>query len=301
MNSERCHTAKSIVLDEARNAGAVAAGCAVAAPVPDDVRRTFLEWIGDDRHGSMDYLARNLDVRFDPRLLLPDARTVVSLAFPYKPAGGVHHPHFADFALGSDYHFVLRSRLAPLVQLIEEKFGATARVCVDSAPILERYWAHRAGLGFIGMNHQFIVPGIGSEVFLAEIVTSLELPPDSPLPLQCQGCAGCVVSCPSGALTSDGFDARACRSYLTIEHRGDLPLNADLGQCVAGCDDCQRHCPHNSTSPDPLEEFAPSPALMALDREALLRLSSGDWKRLTRHSPLSRIPYRQFRRNLEAK
>lgn len=290
---------KSLIIDALRGCGAVSSGFSAAEAVDSDVRDAYLEWLGRGCHGEMVYLERNLEVRFDPRLLLPEARTVVSAAFPYAPRR--HHPNIADYALGHDYHYVLKARLAPVLDLLAAH-GEQARVCVDSAPILERYWAARAGVGYIGENRQLIVPGIGSEVFLAEIVTTAVIDSDGRLAAQCAGCGACRAACPTGALSAEGFDSRLCRSYLTVEHRGQLPDTADLGPSVAGCDICQHCCPHNAEGHVvALDEFEPNPMLMALDREALATLSSGDWRRLVRGSALSRISYARLRRNLEAK
>lgn len=282
----------------ARQLGAVAAGCAHAEAVEPDAAEAYRTWIAAGCHGTMDYLARYSDVRFDPRLLLPGAQTVISMAFPYRPAGGYHHPHIADYALGQDYHRFLKQRLGTLAEFISDEWGASSRAAVDTAPILERYWAVKAGVGAVGRNRQLIVPGIGSGVFLAELVTTLYLEPDVPLDASpCSGCGRCVSECPGNAL-ADGFDARRCRSYLSIEYRGDLDASL-LGDAIYGCDICQRVCPANaSLPPEALAEFRPDERLLALDRDALGSLTAGDWKRLTRGSAMQRIPYRQLLRNL---
>lgn len=291
---------KGEILNKVRAAGAIAAGVAKAEPVEDLEFSFFEDWLNHGCHGEMRYMERYLPQRRDPRLLLAGARSIISIAFPYRPSGGYHHPHIADYALGEDYHYVIKEQLKPIIRCLAEEYGALSRICVDTAPILERYWAVRSGVGFIGLNKQLIVPAVGSEVFLAEIITSLELEPDTPLGLNCGLCRKCVKSCPTGALASDGsFDACKCRSYLTIEHRGPLPSDIDLGESVYGCDICQRVCPHNSVeAPETIDSFRPNPALLSLDRNALAHLSSGDWRRLTRRSAMNRIPYSLLRRNL---
>lgn len=297
MTSALSQWPKGQVMAMAKRLGAVAAGCAAAEPVDAEAREFYEQWIARGCHGSMAYLEKYRDTRYDPRKLLAGARTVVSLAFPYRPAGGYHHPCIADYALGLDYHIVLKQRLAQLADFIRDEYGAASRICVDTAPILERYWAERSGVGFIGLNRQLIVPGAGSGVFLAEVVTTLALEPDSPLAMDCGGCARCLESCPGHALCSDALDARRCLSYLTIECR-DHAIPPVTG-AVYGCDMCQRCCPHNSAEPpEPLDEFRPDPRLLKLDRAALAALSSGDWRRLTKGSAMRRIPLRQLRRNL---
>jgi epoxyqueuosine reductase len=300
MNSSLYLCPKTIISRAITDAGAVAAGFAVATEMPCGVADAYRKWVAENRHGEMAYLAAHDAVRFDPRELLAGAHTVISIAFPYRPAGGYHHPHIADYALGQDYHMVLRARLAPVVELIAEQFGGTSRVCVDTAPIPERWWAVQAGVGFVGRNHQLIVPGVGAGVFLAEIITTLQLEPDEPCRLSCNGCGRCIKACPGGALEADGnFDARRCISYLTIEYRGDLPDEANLGPRIYGCDVCRRVCPMEAPEPpEAPEEFAPDPRLLALDRRALASLTSGDWRRLTAKSAMRRVALKQLRRNI---
>lgn len=290
MSSSLSLWCKGAVVAEARRAGAVAVGCAAALPVDPRFRDAYRDWIARGCHGTMDYLARYDDVRFDPCRLLPGARTVISLAFPYRPAGGYHHPLIADYALGEDYHRVVRRRLDALARFIADNFGARCRPCVDTAPLPERYWAQKAGVGWRGLNGQLIVPGVGSGVFLGELVTTLELEPDLPLEGDCGRCGACVAACPGGALDSCGMDARRCLSYLTIEHRGEMPAGVKIGEMIYGCDICQRVCPHNvGEPPEPLKEFNPDPRLLKLDREAFFNLTGGDWRRLTASSAMNRV------------
>lgn len=279
-------------------AGAVATGFATVEPVREDHLSAFRSWVARGCHGTMDWLALYDNVRRNPALLLPGARTVISMAFPYAPAGGYHHPHIADYALGQDYHTVLRHRLMPLVEMLRSRYGAMSRVCVDTAPILERYWAVQAGVGFIGRNRQLIVPGKGSGVFLCEVLTTHQLPPSQPCTASCEGCGMCVRACPGGALCAGGFDARRCISYLTIEHRGPLPHPVP-GERFYGCDVCRRVCPHDAGEPpEPLPEFCPDPLLLSLDSRALRHLTSGDWRRLSAGTARTRLRYRDFLRNL---
>lgn len=287
---------KGRIIGLAKKMGAIAAGCALAARVDDEVIEYYEKWIEEGKNGTMDYLARYADIRFDPRKLLAGAKTVISLAFPYRPAGGYHHPLIADYALGQDYHYVLKKRLKLVTDFMCENYGAVSRICVDTAPILERYWAAKSGVGFVGRNRQLIVPGVGSGVFLAEIVTTLPLTPDICSGDECDDCRACVKACPGGAL-SEGFDANRCRSYLSIEYRG--ALESPLGRCVYGCDICQRVCPHNNSEPpEPLEEFRPDPRLLKIDGETMGKLTPGDWRRLTKASAMRRISLAQLKRNL---
>ena len=189
-------------------------------------------------------------MRRDPRLLLDGegARTLIVTLFAYQdnvhPAEGV--PYIAHYALGQDYHDVLRRRLKTVIGQLRPRFGGKWRVCVDSAPLMERYWAARAGLGVIGDNGCLIVPGVGANFFIATIVTTAQMPTDDPVEgtSHCLGCGRCVRACPTGALRGDGsVDARRCISYLTIESHDDIPANIPTGNTLYGCDVCRRACP----------------------------------------------------------
>lgn len=244
MNSSLCLCPKADIAAAARRCGACAVGFAAAEAVDAATTSRFDRWIAADRHAGMDYMARNRALRLDPCLLLPGASTVISLAFSYRTS--LHSPYIADYALCDDYHIALREALAPLLAALHDRYGATSRLCIDSAPVLERYWAVRAGIGFIGLNRQLIVPGIGSKVFLCEIITTLPVPPDEPCRLTCGGCRRCIDACPGRALSDDGIDARRCLSYLTTERSGPLPPDADLHGRLVGCDICANICPHNN-------------------------------------------------------
>lgn len=298
MNSSLYPCPEAELKELCRQSGACAAGIARAGAVaPADAAR-FMGWLGEGRHGCMEYMARNVDLRLDPRRLFPGAMSVISVAFPYRPSGGYRHPLIADYALGQDYHRILKQRLAPVVAWLSGRFGALSRVAVDSAPVLERYWAVRAGVGFVGRNRQLIVPGVGSGVFLAEIITTCFLRPDSPLADGCGGCGRCLRACPGGALLpGGGFDARLCWSYLTVECR-DTGFSPDEGRQVYGCDVCARVCPHNACEPpETVPEFRPDPRLLALDRPFLARITSGDFRRLFRSSAVSRVSVQKMRKN----
>lgn len=288
--------------------GACAVGFARCEPVDGEVCRSYEAWIAGGCHGSMGYLERYPDLRRDPALLLPGARTVVVCAFPYYDSTECAGLKLARYARGDDYHEALRARLQPVAELLgSEGFGH--RICVDTAPLFERYWAQKAGVGFIGRNRLLIVPGWGSYVFLSEILTDAEIAPDEPLGRQCDGCGRCVAACPGGALRApSGFDARRCLSYLTIEYRGELPAEIDgrplgrlMGDCVYGCDVCQQVCPHNARVPEtPVGEFRLRPALRLLSRRELLEMDQDTFSTIFRHSAVKRAKLAGLRRNAGA-
>lgn len=299
---------KATLRAAAMSAGACAAGFARCEPVAAAVCRSYESWIGEGCHGSMAYLERYPDVRRDPALLLPGARTIMVCAFPYYDSDECAGLKLARYARGDDYHEVLRSRLQPVAELLGS-MSHQQRICVDTAPIFERHWAVKAGVGFMGRNRLLIVPGWGSYVFLAEILTDLEIAPDEPMERQCDGCGRCVAACPGGALrASSGFDARRCLSYLTIEHRGELPaevggrpLGPLLGDCVYGCDVCQQVCPHNVGVPETaLEEFRMRPALRCLSRADIMQMDQPTFSALFRHSAVKRAKLAGLHRNASA-
>lgn len=299
MSSSLSPCRKTALRRLAAELGAYRTGFARAGRLSDPAVCRYAVWIERGCHASMDYLERHAALRADPRLVMPGARTVISMAFPYGPAGGYHHPHIADYALGADYHRVLRARLEPLVRHLADNYGALSRVCVDTAPVAERYWAVTAGVGFTALNGRLYVPGAGSRFFLTTVLTTLELAPDEPCAGGCTGCGACVRACPGGALLGDGtLDARRCHSYLTIEHRDALPAGTALGPRIYGCDVCSRVCPLDRIEPpEPLDEFRPDPRLISLDRAAFAALRAGDWRRLFGDSAVRRAPASRLRRN----
>lgn len=286
--------------------GIAAFGIAAARPVDAEASARYSRWIAAGCHGSMEYLARNCVVRDDPRLLLDDgvARSLVVCAFPYYPHEGrsPELPHIARYALGRDYHEVVRERLSEAVGELRDLYGGEWRVCVDTAPLRERYWAVQAGVGFVGRNSQLIVPGVGSYCFIGTIITSVEIEPDKPCTCTCDGCGRCVAECPGGAIGPDGsFDARRCLSYLTIEYRGAFPEGTRLGNALYGCDRCQEVCPHNCRPmPALLPDFDPRPGLLQLTADDVAGMTPEGFSKLFSHSAVKRTKLAGLLRNLAA-
>jgi len=256
----------------------------------------------------MQWAAGHRDLRHDPSMLLEGAQTVIALAMNYYPAR--FQPEgtlrVAYYAYGRDYHEVLREKMSELAHFIEQITHCATRPCVDSAPIRERYWAQRAGLGFIGRNNCLIIPGKGSYFFLGEIVTSASLPPDEPCTLTCGNCGKCVEACPAGALHREGAaDCNRCLSCLLIEnHEATLPtwVSDVVGDKVVGCDECQLCCPHNAPAKaTQVEDFAPTQAVMTLTRQGVEAMTSSQFKRAFAHSAISRLRYKTLLRNATLK
>lgn len=314
------------------DAGACAVAFAPLRPVDHHAWESFSRWIATGGHASMAYLANHSEIRRNPALLLDDGPqpggTVVCAAFAYA-SDVTFRPgalRIARYALGDDYHEVLRRRLQPVADAILAATGHPARICVDSAPILERYWAVQSGLGFTGRNRQLIIPGIGSHIFLSELVTRAEFPPyGTPVDMQCpDGCDRCLRACPNHALTASnrqpwrgshgeavfnrltescGFDARRCLSFQTIENRGeiDADLTVPRGRFY-GCDICLEACPLSrpSRSVTVLPEFRPREPLLSLTPATVTALTPAAYSLLFRHSPIRRAKLAGLLRNLRA-
>jgi epoxyqueuosine reductase len=282
-------------------------GFADVGPLHEDHAR-YLDWIARGRHGTMAWLGENPVVRRDVRGpgILDEARSVIVCALSYH-RGDERSPMpgaaVARYARGGDYHNFLRKKLRRLAVWLRREHGAEARPLVDTAPVLERAWARRAGVGFVGRNGCIIAPGLGSYLLLGEVVTDLALPPDEPMEERCGSCTRCLDACPTQAfVASHVLDARRCVSYLTIEHEGpiDEGLRAGVGDRIFGCDDCQDVCPFNRTAPPPLHEtagFAPDPRWRELSPEAILAMDAGRWGALAEGSPLARPGWEGMARN----
>lgn len=288
-------------------AGAAVWGVARAGAVSPEADIAFHRWISDGCAATMDWLASYPELRRDPRLLVEGARSVIIAAFPYRrdlsdPSMRPILP-ISRYALGADYHDVVRRRLTP----VAEACGAGSRVCVDSAPVRERYWAVRAGLGHIGRNNLLIIPGLGSMNFLGCIITPALIESDTPLPSAsspCHDCdAPCLKACPTGAIRPDStIDARRCLAYLTIEHRGPFPHGTDLHGRLFGCDACALACPLNRLPlppGQPLADFDPLPHTLALTPGDINTMSQRAFARRFAGSPLMRARIASLRRNLD--
>ena len=300
--------------------GACAAGVAPIGETPAFVMEAYGNWLSAGRGARMDYLANHLPIRRNPALLLEGAKTVISLAFPY-PDGRERAkslPAIASYAQGMDYHDVLRSRLTGVTERLKAIYGGNYRICIDSAPIFERYWAEKCRIGKRCDNGLIVVNGYGTRVFLAEILTTL--PPDTfPFPLpcshiagestvmnsaqECTHCGACRRICPAGALQEDStVDARRCLSYLTIEHRGEWDREGNSAMSTPagrhtlfGCDLCQKVCPLNSrdalrfgslrdseySEPVPADSDKVAPLPEFLPRPEILTLTSEDITMMT--------------------
>lgn len=323
---------------EAERLGFFACGIARAEPVDAETAAAVRGWISKGSQATMDYMANYTEKRLNPCLLVPGTKSIVSLAMNYAPAQTMPETEYqlAAYAYGQDYHDVMKAKLRQLAALIANKFegendsevgendgNSTAittpktnktseeptgeiRVFVDTAPVLERYWAQRAGLGWIGKNHQLIIPRAGSMFFLGEIFLPYEFESyDSPMPSRCGNCRRCIEACPTCAITDEwGFDSEKCLSYQLIENRGELSEQAkqSMGTTIYGCDRCQTACPWNKFAiPNTTPEFQPKSELLAMTKADWHNLTIDEYRALFKGSAVKRVKFDGLKRNISAK
>lgn len=296
----------------AERLGFSACGASPAGEVEGKYARSIKDNIVSGRIAGMKYLANNLEMRLDPRKLVEGTKSIISVALNYYPSEKMDPREYtiAYYAYGKDYHIVMKQRLYELFRLLKDEaaFGGaelSGRAFCDSAPACEKYWAWKAGIGFIGKNTLLIIPGKGSYFFLGELFINLEVDSyDSPVDDGCGDCDKCLRACPCGAISTPYvLDARKCLSYLTIENRGDLPNEAaaKMRNCIYGCDRCQRACPYNeNASPTDVPEFKPAPQLLAMKRSDWEHLSEEEYCSLFRGSAVRRAKYSGLMRNIKS-
>lgn len=293
-----------LIKRKAHELGFLACGVARAGFLEEEAPR-LEQWLRAGRHGSMGYMERHFDLRLDPRKLVPGARSVISLAYNYHTPPQQRDPEapkLSTYAYGRDYHKVLKKRLRPLMAFIAEQYGQVElRAFVDSAPVLEKAWAQRAGIGWRGKHTNVIRQGTGSWFFLCELITDLELAPDAPATDHCGTCRRCIDACPTDAITPYGVDGSRCISHLTIELKDAIPQEfaGKLAGWAFGCDICQQVCPWNRfASPHAEPEFTPRAGVMDLAAEEWHGMTEVVFDRLFEGSAVKRTKYAGLMRNL---
>lgn len=296
------------VKEEARRLGFHACGLSSASEVDGSHAAFFDRWLASGRHAGMQYMERYRKIRHDPRLLMENTRTIVSVAMAYRPQKELapHNPQIAWYAYGKDYHLLVGQRLRELLVRLQARYGTQlhGRATCDTAPLLERYWAWRAGLGWIGKHTQLVIPHAGSAFFLGELLLDAEADTyDTPLPNQCGQCNRCIEACPAQAIDGrNGLNANTCLSYLTIENRETTLSPQVAGQLrpyIYGCDRCLKACPHLKGAPATTETwFAPAEELFGMTGERWQQLSPEDYRRLFKDSAVKRAKYEGLMRNI---
>jgi epoxyqueuosine reductase len=289
------------------------AGITDASPLNNEQFKLFTDWLAFGYAGRMDYMRDNLDKRTNPAKLFKNAQSIICLGLNYTPpktqkkattsAGPMGT--VANYARYEDYHPFIKKQLRKLTDFIASSVGTGFRfkICVDSAPLAERTLAARAGLGFIGKNRMLINPELGPQIFLAEIVTSLKLPPDEPIKTNCSNCNKCLTACPTGALMPDGhFDANKCISYLTIEYKAEFPpdLAQKIGARLFGCDECVLACPHQAGAPVcKNRQFRFFNDRAKLNLNEILNMSEDDFETKFAGSAFTRLGLDRLKRNAQ--
>ena len=296
------------IVAEAEKIGFDACGIACATAL-DEESSHVEQWLAEEHEGEMAYLTRNKEKRYDPRLLVEGTKSIITVLYNYFPKqtiGDGEHFKIAKYAYGADYHDVLKNKMRQLLELIESQTGKLegTRVFVDSAPVLDRAWAVRCGLGFIGKNTTLIHPKKGSFFFIGHLFLPIELAETGKtLSNHCGHCTKCLDACPTGALESPfHIDARKCISYLTIEYKGSL-VGLDpnsFNGWMYGCDICQDVCPYNRFSLPNLEpQFQPSEPLKAMRENDWKNLTKADFDTLFKHSAVQRAGFEGLKRNIK--
>lgn len=269
----------------------------------------YQNWLGAGMHGEMGYMERNREKRLDPRLLYKNAKTILVVLLNYFPGETQKDPQapiVSKYAYGTDYHFVIKDKLKKLLQFIQEEITpCNGRPFVDSAPVLERAWARRAGLGWIGKNSNLLSVEHGSFFFIGELILDAELPYDQPKIVSdhCGNCTRCIDACPTNAIVDNRvIDSRKCISYQTIELRGDLDenLKGRFENRIFGCDICQDVCPWNlKAEPHNEPDLKPEPKLLELTRDEWHTMDKPLFNQLFKKSAVKRTRFKGLKRNLE--
>ncbi len=296
----------SLIKAKARKFGFQSCGISKAVFLEEDAK-PLEAWLQKNYHGEMSYMENHFDKRLNPTLLVEGSKSVISLSYNYYPdekLSAIDNFKISKYAYGEDYHEIIKGILQELVAELKEEIGDFhCRVFTDSAPILERSWARKSGIGWVGKNANLITKQSGSFYFLAEIICDLELSEDSPTTDHCGTCTKCIEACPTDAIVSDKIiDGSKCISYATIELKNDIPenFNGKLEDWMFGCDICQDVCPWNRFSvPHHQEKFKPN--------QFLLNYRKQDWKELTqelfseifRKSPVKRTKFAGLKRNID--
>ena len=296
-----------LIKDEAQRLGFMQCGIAKADFLEEEAPR-LEKWLANNHHGKMAYMENHFDKRLDPRLLVDDAKSVISLTLNYfsdAEQSDPEAPKISKYAFGTDYHEVIKSKLFELLEFIREKIGAVSgRAFVDSAPVLDRAWAKRAGIGWIGKNSNLISKKSGSFFFIAELIVDLDLVYDNAFETDhCGTCTKCIDACPTEAILSPFvIDAKKCISYLTIELKDEIPnhFNNKMDNWMFGCDICQDVCPWNRFSvPHSEPAFSPNTKLLEMKKTDWMDITEEVFQMIFKNSAVKRTKFKGLTRNIE--
>ncbi|MFN0289850.1 tRNA epoxyqueuosine(34) reductase QueG [Pedobacter helvus] len=296
-----------MIKQEAMRLGFMSCGIAKADFLEEEAPR-LENWLKANHHGEMGYMENHFDKRLDPRILVDGAKSIVSLTLNYytdEKQTDTSAPKISKYAYGTDYHSVIKDKLQELMAFIRDHIGEVDGRCfVDSAPVMDKAWAQKAGLGWRGKNSNLISKQVGSFFFLAELIIDLELEYDSPFPTDhCGSCTRCIDACPTDAIVAPyTVDGSRCISYLTIELKNEIPteFKGKMDNWMFGCDICQDVCPWNRfATPHQEENFIPKEDLLGLSKNELIDMTDEVFKRVFKNSPVKRTKYSGLKRNID--
>lgn len=303
MNSKFEYT--SFIKSEAKRLGFLSCGISKAGFLETEAPR-LENWLKNNQHGKMSYMENHFDKRLDPTKLVDDAKSVVSLLLNYYPDKEQITDSFkiSKYAYGQDYHFVIKEKLKELLTTIQTYIGAVSgRAFVDSAPVLDKAWAAKSGLGWIGKNGNLITQKVGSFYFIAELIIDLELDYDHPTTNHCGSCTACLDACPTAAIIAPYIvDGSKCISYFTIELKDNIPqeMKGKFNDWAFGCDICQDVCPWNRFSKphnEPL--FNPNPEILLMSKKDWTEITEETFNSVFKNSPLKRTKFEGMKRNID--
>jgi len=293
------------IKEEAKRLGFLSCGISKAGFLEQEAPR-LENWLKNNRNGQMAYMENHFDKRLDPTLLVDDGKSVVSLLLNYYPDSTQTDESFkiSKYAYGKDYHFVIKDKLKEFLHSIQENIGeVSGRAFVDSAPVLDKAWAAKSGLGWIGKNSNLITQKVGSFYFIAELIIDLELEYDHAVTDHCGSCTACIDACPTQAIVAPYIvDGSKCISYYTIELKENLPeeMKGKFDEWMFGCDTCQDVCPWNRFSKPHSEPlFNPNPDLLSFTKKDWIEITEETFKLVFKNSPIKRTKFDGLKRNIK--
>ncbi len=298
-------TYSKFIKEEAKRLGFLSCGISKAGFLEKEAPR-LENWLKNNRNGQMAYMENHFDKRLDPTLLVDDGKSVVSLLLNYYPDTTQNDESFkiSKYAYGQDYHFVIKDKLKEFLHSIQENIGeVSGRAFVDSAPVLDKAWAAKSGLGWIGKNSNLITQKVGSFYFIAELIIDLELEYDHAVTDHCGSCTACIDACPTQAIVAPYIvDGSKCISYYTIELKENLPIEmkGKFDEWMFGCDTCQDVCPWNRFSKPHSEPlFNPNPDLLSFTKKDWMEITEETFKQVFKNSPIKRTKFDGLKRNIK--
>ncbi len=294
-----------LIKKEAKRLGFLSCGISKAGFLEEEAPR-LEKWLNQNMHGEMQYMENHFDKRLNPTILVPGAKSVISLLLNYYPEESQAENTYkiSKYAYGTDYHFVIKDKLKQLLQFIEEEIGEVdGRAFVDSAPVLDKAWAAKSGLGWIGKHSNLLTQQVGSFYFIAELILDLELEYDTPVTDHCGTCTACIDACPTNAIVEPYVvDGSKCISYFTIELKNEIPneVKGQFDDWMFGCDICQDVCPWNRFSKphnEPL--FNPKPELLSMTKKDWEEITREVFQKVFQKSAVKRTKYEGLQRNIE--